>query len=178
MKYSEIIENESRLSQEKPYEIRFYREGEWWRAYEWSAYLAYFFPNGLEEKNRIRPTRKPLKGFSDGYVFIGMKLASFSKYLPSMDVMQIDESYIAINARSALEGKVNLNNAEHEFLEWKCTIPIKEAKDCGKRENKPINSREDILDKIVNFQFENKSLIEIATFLSNIRERILNAALH
>ena len=46
MKYSEIIELEKRTNIEDLYIIYFYKEGDWWRAYEWSSYLVANFPMG------------------------------------------------------------------------------------------------------------------------------------
>ena len=48
MKYSDIILKEARNSENELYQIHFYQEGDWWRAYEWSSYLVVQFPNGLE----------------------------------------------------------------------------------------------------------------------------------
>ena len=43
MTHSQIIEIEKRNTNEELFKIQFYLDGEWWRAYEWSAYLCNMF---------------------------------------------------------------------------------------------------------------------------------------
>ena len=58
MTHSQIIEIEKRNTNEDLFKIQFYLEGEWWRAYEWSAYLCELFFDTLEDSNKLIPINK------------------------------------------------------------------------------------------------------------------------
>lgn len=73
MKYSDIFIKETRNSENELYQIHFYQEGDWWRAYEWSSYLVAQFPNALEEKDKLKPIRRSYKENEDGIIFVGLK---------------------------------------------------------------------------------------------------------
>lgn len=60
MTHSQIIEIEKRNTNEELFKIQFYLEGEWWRAYEMSAYLCNHLGNNLEETEKLKPTKKVL----------------------------------------------------------------------------------------------------------------------
>ena len=49
MNIEEILDSEKR-NEDNLYDIHFYMEGSFWRAYEWSAYLSKIFPSSLSEK--------------------------------------------------------------------------------------------------------------------------------
>ena len=53
MSAEEIFESEKRNGDDL-YDIHFHMEGSFWRAYEWSAYLARNFPSGLDDSQRLK----------------------------------------------------------------------------------------------------------------------------
>ena len=55
MNIEEILDSEKR-NEDNLYDIHFYMEGSFWRAYEWSAYLSRHFPSELTEDERLKPT--------------------------------------------------------------------------------------------------------------------------
>jgi hypothetical protein len=83
MNIEEILDSEKR-NEDNLYDIHFYMEGSFWRAYEWSAYLSRHFPSELTEDERLKPTKKITKTCKDWYVHIGLPLSSFEKYLPGV----------------------------------------------------------------------------------------------
>ena len=46
------------------FDIHFYMEGSFWRAYEWSAYLSRMFPSELNDEDRDINAAKNIKKFS------------------------------------------------------------------------------------------------------------------
>ena len=83
MKYNDASSLEER-NENNLYEIHFYFEGDWWRAYEWSAYLATHYKTS--EVSSLVPTKKSWSGNEDGIVLVGLKTQSFKKYFPELDV--------------------------------------------------------------------------------------------
>ena len=53
MSIQEIYESEKR-DDSNLYDIHFYMEGSFWRAYEWSAYLSRIFPSELNDEDRLK----------------------------------------------------------------------------------------------------------------------------
>ena len=51
MSVQEIFSSEKR-DKDSLFDIHFYMEGSFWRAYEWSAYLSRIFPSELNDENR------------------------------------------------------------------------------------------------------------------------------
>lgn len=51
MSVQEIFSSEKR-DKDSLFDIHFYMEGSFWRAYEWSAYLSRMFPSELNDENR------------------------------------------------------------------------------------------------------------------------------
>ena len=45
------------------YDIHFYMEGSFWKAYEWSAYLSRIFPSELNDEDRDINAAKNIKRF-------------------------------------------------------------------------------------------------------------------
>ena len=71
MKRKEILEIEKR-TEDNLYEMHFFYEEGWWRAYEMSAYLCNHLGNNLEETEKLKPTKKVLNNVGE-YIFVGMK---------------------------------------------------------------------------------------------------------
>ena len=94
MTIQEIFKSEER-NKDNLFDIHFYMEGAFWRAYEWSAYLSRMFPSELKEEERLKVLKKATKDCKDGYVQVGLQLPSFKKYFPS--IME-DEKLMEINA--------------------------------------------------------------------------------
>jgi len=87
MKVKDIYEFETNRNNElDKYKIRFFREGTWWRAYEWSAYLSHNFPNGLDENKKLLVTKKHYKELNADLVVVGLQLKSFEKYFPNIKI--------------------------------------------------------------------------------------------
>ena len=80
MKRKEILEIEKR-TEDNLYEMYFFYEEGWWRAYEMSTYLCNHLGDNLEETERLKHTKKMLNNVGE-YIFVGMKLSSFVKYIP------------------------------------------------------------------------------------------------
>ena len=63
MSVQEIFSSEKR-DKDSLFDIHFYMEGSFWRAYEWSAYLSRIFLSELNDEDRDINAAKNIKKFS------------------------------------------------------------------------------------------------------------------
>ena len=63
MSVQEIFSSEKR-NKDSLFDIHFYMEGSFWRAYEWSAYLSRIFLSELNDEDRDINAAKNIKKFS------------------------------------------------------------------------------------------------------------------
>ena len=64
MSVQEIFSSEKR-DKDSLFDIHFYMEGSFWRAYEWSAYFSRIFPSELNDEDRDIMLQKILKDFPE-----------------------------------------------------------------------------------------------------------------
>ena len=134
MKIKEIydFENNRQYTSDK-YMIRFIREGTWWRAYEWSAYLAHNFPNGMDDSKRLFVTKKHYVELGKDLVVVGLQLKSFEKYLPCIitddSCFSFENDYVDVNADKFFETIGNeIVDCKKVLEDWKCGFQLSEKK--------------------------------------------------
>ena len=72
MSVQEIFSSEKR-DKDSLFDIHFYMEGSFWRAYEWSAYLSRIFHYELNDEDRDINAAKNIKKFSlNPQSFVGL----------------------------------------------------------------------------------------------------------
>ena len=72
MPVQEIFSSEKR-DKDSLFDIHFYMEGSFWRAYEWSAYLSRIFHSELNDEDRDINAAKNIKKFSlNPQSFVGL----------------------------------------------------------------------------------------------------------
>ena len=184
MKVKDIYEFErNRNYSSDKYIIRFFCEGTWWRAYEWSAYLAHNFPNGIEENKKLLVTKKHYKELNADLVVVGLQLKSFEKYFPSIktdgDSFSLENGYMDIDVKDFLNDDIEkLVDYKGAFESWKenFKISVKQNEKCGKidetNNSTGKNDVYNILHEISDYQISNKTLVESITFLNYIQTRM------
>lgn len=183
MKYSDIFIKETRNSEEELYQIHFYQEGDWWRAYEWSSYLVSQFPNSLDEKHKLKPNRKEYKDNKDGIIFVGLKTSSFEKYLPNIKYEIIENKHMIVDVKNIVTINFNIDNYLTILSEWKNKFPLKET-DNKKQEINRNNNIIDVLNigkttimsiifDIMTYNIETNDE-KNSIFLQNIKNKLLN----
>ena len=139
MKYSEAYSSEKR-NEDNLFEIRLYLEGEWWRAYEWSAFLAAHLKS---VSNPLKPTKRNWSKDKNGIVLVGLKTSSLKKYFPSLNVddLSLDEKEIVISCKEMFD-EFNIDNYNDELIKWKSNLDFKEKDNLdipSDKIEKPIN---------------------------------------
>ena len=141
------IEHETRV--DDPTCIRkiyLFREGNFTRAYDISAWMMVHFVCGKDGVNQPKPTRRTLKDGTD-FVFVGFPNVSITKYIPSdLKISEVSEKMSVIDASALLPDNLDdLNKILEEYEKWKETIPVKEEKSKErKNENTASSDVEDV----------------------------------
>ena len=177
MTYEEIFKKEERTN-ENIYLIHLYYEGMWWRAYEWSAYLCVNFHSSSHE--RLKPTKKKVKGRDDGMIFVGLQMISFKKYFPNIyennKIQKIDDKHIILDVKDMFTN-FEIENYQEILKEWKNSICESQKKTTENNINHFTQSFSqninDILSEIANYQLANHTLLESTLFLSEIQKKII-----
>lgn len=176
MGYKEHIKDETRTIEDF-LKIKLHKEGNFWRAYEWSAYLCEFFPNGLQENEKLKPTYKDVKGTDNGLIFVGLPTSSFKKYLPTIenkDFFNDKDGVKIIDASKEFE-KIAFDDIGNVLNEWKKKYKIALSKsEKSSSNNFKCNNITDIIQSLKTFPIESKTPIECLLFLSNLKKKIIN----
>lgn len=176
MSAEEIFESEKRNGDDL-YDIHFHMEGSFWRAYEWSAYLARNFPSGLDDSQRLKAIRKSAKGNEGGYVQVGLQLSSFDKYFPNVTddsgVFEMADKHIIIHSRRFFED-ADFSDYSSVLDKWKADIRVggkkRRTKGGDGIETTESVSMESLIREITAYPMESKTLIESMQFLAHIRD--------
>ena len=191
-KYLEYIKEEKR-NEKNLFKIYFRKEGDWYRAFEWSAYLAHYFPNNLEEKDLLKPLKKMLRGLDDGYITVGLQLQSIDKFFPidkELDIISSEEENLIIIDCELFfkDSNITINNYENILKDWKNDIDFlkSESKNATEKvvnnnnnEKNLVQTKQDsnkiirnVLLSIKNYHMSNKTLIDNTLFLHTLQEEI------
>lgn len=178
MNIEEILNRENRTDENDLFTIHFYLENDWWRAYEWSAYLCLQFPNGLSETDKLKPTNK------EQYTLVGLKLNSFTKYFPKIQPTNITDKHIEIDIRTYIDnGSISLDSYKKLLSEWKETMPLKredKMKQSQKQDSKPtLYSKPSnatilsVMQEVLAYPLETKNLIDNTLFIRHLKDELL-----
>lgn len=123
MKYDDASSLEER-DKDNLFEIRFYFESDWWRAYEWSAYLAAHYKTS--DAAPLKPTKKSWSGNKDGIILVGLKTQSFKKYFPEfkIDDLLLDKREVIIKC-DGMFNDIEFNDYKSILSEWKRSVDLK-----------------------------------------------------
>ena len=182
MIYDEIINKEKRQSLDDLLKIHLYLENDWWRAYEWSAYLCNIFPNNLDENNKLRPTHKNDNSHENGIILVGLKQSSFAKYFPNVIPSIVGEKHMVMDVSEQMrEFNLTLETYNEKLIEWKKTIPIKQENEKTKQTANQITTSKSqgksnimaVMQEVLAYPIENKTLIENTMFISHLKSELI-----
>lgn len=180
MKQQEIISAEQRDSANL-YELHLYADGDWWRAYEWSAYMCHNYASHLKENERLSITHRHLKDTENGIIYVGLKLTSFDKYLPNVKgtekLKQIDAKHIVIDVREIFQSEINIENYSEIFTSWKNNVPYKDEQSKQAMTNKTVATDtatlKSVMQQILAYPLERKTMVENTMFISLLKEELV-----
>lgn len=175
MQLTEIIEKEKQRADGVDCRtLHFYKEGSFMRAYEYSAWL------WCRYIKDFKPTHRKTKALEESFVHIGCPVSSFIGHIPENAVQHVDgEGGIHVEL-SELLVPVSWEELQQEFLQWKEGIPVEVSKNAKKKDGSineiPIQNQPasltSIMQRVLAFPIEQKSLIESVSFLSEIKQQL------
>lgn len=186
----QILKTEER-NEDNLFQIHLHRDGNWWRAYNWSAYLCQNYPKNPEVKP-LKATHRQTNGTD--VIFIGIQLDSFKKFLPGIEVKEdtINDNHMVFDVRDKfINQNITMDNCETIFQSWMEGYPIKDERKTSKNNKRndiitddiPFISsvpnrglgRETIMSicaDIVRYPYMERSPIEHSAYLKDIQRRI------
>ena len=166
--------------------IHLFKEGGFYRAYEWSAWLIKTI-TCTEEFQQNRGDSKILsvsryKTKNNDYVMLGFPLESINKFIPeSVEIKEEGENCLSI--RIEVPGDKTFEDLNKEFKSWRESLSIAEKKvssikeiSNSKRSLSFLESPEEKLNyfktKILSFPTETSNLVEILTFVIELKQEM------
>lgn len=180
MQIAEIIAIETARQEPDTWNvIHLLKEGDFYRAHDWSAWLMSAFPFGEAQEKPLKVIAKKLK---DGYIdtFCGFPASSIGKYIPQgMDFMPVSDVQIDVRIEIPAEiGEVSFEALNSLKEEWKNSIPLQENKKQKREEREAavqaprIMRISDIMARIISLPMEELSPKEAWDVLRDLRRQI------
>lgn len=148
---------------------------QWYKAYEWSAYLLEFITNNLEENNRLKPIKKQLINSNKTIINVGIPITSLEKFCdPSLiiDKQTNANQHIAIKIKLS---NITFENYKQKLNDWKDLIPIKTYQNSNQNKSTNIYSHPitflSIMKEIMKFNPYNRSEDEMLQFISDLKSK-------
>lgn len=144
--------------------VHLIKEGSFYHANDWSAWLMVTHPIG-EAKNK--PMVVTVKKLKDGYIhsFVGFPATSLSKYIPEDEVEKfdpVDDTHIEVTLGIDF-GDATVEQVAEMVNAWKESLPLNDGKK-QRREDREMHGQapritriSDILSRIVSLPMEDMS---------------------
>ncbi len=170
----EILEKEKeRISLEQCSVIHLFREGTFYRAYDWSAWLS------VKYFKELKITHRLLKGGED-VAFVGFPVTSIERYTPEgASVKTLENNNVDIVLQtSVFPPEAEVQALQNDFGNWKRNQPLTEASKKKAEEEKSRAERNahprltDIMLDILSYPIEQHSPMECMFFLSETKQQI------
>lgn len=165
------IENE-RENLEQCSVIHLFREGTFYRAYEWSAWLCQRYFVDLKVTHRL------LKNGED-IVFVGFPITSLERYTPEgCTVSPLGENNVEIMPIGVFPFGADVASLQVDFENWKRSQPLTEASKKKVEQEKTIANRNAhprltvVMLQILAYPIEQHSPMECMAFLADIKRQI------
>lgn len=185
-KISDILTIEKeRKEKEKWNTIHLFKTGGFYSAYEWSAWLtsviAYSDEVRITQKDRqpLAVSRYAMKDSEETFCRIGFPMKSVEKFIPNrIDFNAEDDKHliITIELPTPTDGtEITYKRLNEAFTKWKESFDIKEqkpSKEGNDANSKPVHQPNGIIAKILSYPIEQRTAIEHAQFISDLKQQI------
>jgi len=182
MTIAEIIGIETKREEAAQWNvIHLIKEGDWYRAHDWSAWLMTVFPFGEALEKPLKVLAKKLK---DGYIdaFLGFPASSIGKYIPndgSVEFQPISDTQIDVKIELPAEiGEVTFDNLNKLKEDWKNALPLVESRK-QKREDRETTAQaprivrfSDLIARIISLPIEDMSPKDAWEELRDLRRQV------
>ena len=162
--------------------IHLFKEGGFYRAYEWSAWLivTFSYTDDVRKESKDRKplavSRKKINKSDNDFTFVGFPLKSLEKFIPnSLNFTPITDTQIDIAINIPVDN--DFDTLSNMFEEWKNNIKIQDTK---KKHEKEVS--DDIIIKphtityimsqVLSYPLEQKTPIENMEFISLLKQQL------
>lgn len=169
----DIIKKERERNKDNIDKIYLFRDGNsaWYKAYEWSAYLMEFFPNGLKDK--LKPVHKYYKGLNGTAINVGLQLKSLDKFVPFKTIVNTNETMMEIEIDLSSYGdKLTGDNFVEKLENWKKSVEISNKSDNTKKSQNIFSNQISffkIFKEVLNYDTYGKSEDDLRNFILELR---------
>ena len=184
-KLSEILEAESQRQDSSTWNvIHLWKDGGFYRVYDWSAWLVVSFAYDVSADRGNKPlavTRRKIASEELDFCHVGFPIKSLQKFIPSAGTFEpADNSHITVSIDLPLsdsaDGYETLSSA---FQAWKESLPISEDKPKKggdrKEQDNAASSRKSltqIMSQVISYPLERKTPIENTEFISLLKQQL------
>lgn len=184
MSRDNFIELEDRKSNEDLFKIFLVPEGEWYRVYEWSAYLINHIPSKKVEENKpLKITKKKDKVLKEGNICSGLKSEYFRNFLPENFETEIlnfkDVEVLSIDVKKYFtEGNITFETYSEKLKEYKNSFEYsvpKSQKDKNTSSDNVYDNNKSLIDKIMSFNTLGHNPLECYSFIQDLQREIINS---
>lgn len=144
-------------------------KGGWIHGYEWSAYLSRFYNNGLNDNERLKPTRRKIKEVEDGIISIGLLPSSIDKYFPKSNIISNDDTCMQIEVN--LEDYDSPQDIDDILSQWKNEYQIKSPQKTAQKSfivSRP-STFSGIMKRIIGYQLESSTPNDNLLFIRELK---------
>lgn len=165
--------------------IHLFKIGDFWRAYEWSAWLiAVVTYNdevrmGTKDRKPIQVTRMNRTDIEGTYCFVGFPVRSIEKYIPRRDNFEsVDDKHVVvtISLPQSSDGTAVTEEMLTKALgQWKESIEIKKKKDKKEQsaaEQPSAMPTGGVLSQIMAYPLSERTAIENIQFIQSLKQQI------
>lgn len=166
--------------------IFLHKDGKFFRAYEWSAWLiktlvcSEAFQKERGDVKILAANRYVTK--KGEYVSVGFPLESLSKYMPNYEGVDFEtiEDYATFTVEMSEEEDVTYEALQAAFMEWKQSLPEKDTRGVQKatRSTARVDSEGSrvgmfqILSQVMSYPLESKTPSDNAEFIASLKRQL------
>ena len=151
--------------------IHLHREGSFFRAYDWSAFLA------CRYLHEFKVNKRTFSGIEQPVAYIGFPETSLDKWMPEgAELIELEEKHLAVRLPDIMLQQDPPEVQDAAYFDWKGAIPLHENK--GDKKMKAQQEHADhitltgIMHRILAYPIESKSPLESMVFLADIKRQL------
>ena len=141
------------------HQIKLYKQGLFWVAYEQSAYYIW-------QIKGFKPSKKWYKNILKEVVQVGFPNVDEVLKANDIEIIEQQEAYVCFNIKNDIK--------QQSFDEWKNALILTEAKN---QSNTILCKKETVEERIAQFDISNKTPMEALLFINDLKKIIANGNL-
>lgn len=187
MKITDALNNESNRSERESWnKIYLHKDGKFYHAYEWSAWLIKSFVLPLaysdDDKNKVDISAFLYSTKKSEYVILGFPVESISKYVPiynDITPLEHDDLLITVDLPDYY-ADTEYEAIESDFQQWRVTCEPKESKKVQRQATQQEMANRalsrsglfSIISRVLSYPVEKSTPAENINFISELKQEV------